>query len=762
MSRVLVALCLLVTGSSGWWGNTTEPEPDGPWKAWVRQKSPALVVRWEQTAATLESMQATVNEWTWGSWDMGLWSICDGVLGLAGWGLFGSAWGDVRNGCRRLLQVAVVLTLCIVAHYVWAICWPVVSLLIAVLMTMVWAVRKLVRVLGGAMYYLQKAFGGTPEAVDAEYYGPGTGRTPETAELRRFKSSSGQEKWIVVKRGQEVAVFKLGCDTQAIRSSGLYVPVEGDSLRGTSRLVSELRGCDRVHLCRNETCPEEGQHFQTYGLAKKYDPEKFELAVATQGAKEAGQTLWKWAWAGTQAVKTRLADYGSESESETVACMGHRICWATETGDVRLSVGPCTEPAREQIQLLVEDEFQPGSVVHVCATHAAKYVTQRYIHKCSQTGCKRLGRASASGVHMCWTHEHESSSRRSRSRSRDRRARGEGGEVHEGDGEHGGDPSEPRDPGIQKLLAEVRDMKESIQRDKEGKETEEVHRRKRLASRSPGVTPKSTVHRSLARLGMLDSPDGDHRNWLEDFFDRYTQGRDLGLTEEQTRRAMAEDKGIGFSELSRVLHGLATAEQAKGQKGLSKFLTKWKGDFEDEDRCMETSPDTSSLARSWSVVPSESPSKVSTPPGLSAAVNQVAERAGTPLVVGPPSIFGKGDRRAGATGSAAADPVTVIAQAIQSQTAEIASLVKAQAEQTHHPQGTLRGLNRLSEEMVFILRACDQYSVAVCPCEVGSALANGFDVGADWFVHEVESFGIQAEDDVPSGDWFGWAVLGGQ
>jgi hypothetical protein len=151
-------------------------------------------------------------------------------------------------------------------------------LLIAVLMTMVWAVRKLVRVLGGVMYYLQKAFGGTPEAVDAEYYGPGTGRTPETAELRRFKSSSGQEKWIVVKRGQEVAVFKLGCDTQAIRSSGLYVPVEGDSLRGTSRLVSELRGCDRVHLCRNETCPEEGQHFQTYGLAKKYDPEKFELA----------------------------------------------------------------------------------------------------------------------------------------------------------------------------------------------------------------------------------------------------------------------------------------------------------------------------------------------------------------------------------------------------------------------------------------------------------------------------------------------------
>lgn len=114
-------------------------------------------------------------------------------------------------------------------------------------------------------------------------------------------------------------------------------------------------------------------------------------------------------------------------------------------------------------------------------------------------------------------------------------------------------------------------MKESIQRDKDGRESEEVNRRKRLASRSPGLTPKSTVHRSLARLGMLDSPDGDHRNWLEDFFDRYTQGRDLGLTEEQTRRAMAEEKGIGFSELSRILHGLAAAEQAKGRKDCPSF-----------------------------------------------------------------------------------------------------------------------------------------------------------------------------------------------
>ena len=69
--------------------------------------------------------------------------------------------------------------------------------------------------------------------------------------------------------------------------------------------------------------------------------------------------------------------------------------------------------------------------------------------------------------------------------------------------------------------------------------------------------------------------------------------------------------------------------------------------------------------------------------------------------------------------------MAVLAQAIQSQTAELASLVKAQHEQTNHPQGTVKGLNRLSEEMVFIMRACDQYTVSVCPGEVGSSLANG-------------------------------------
>jgi len=679
-----------------------------------------------ETAA--EDARNSIFSWGGVSWDAGLWSVFDGLIGLAGWGLFGTAWGDVRNGCRRLIQFCIVVGLCILAHYVWAICWPIVSLVIAVVMTIVWILRKTVRVVGKVMYHVQRFCGGTPEAVDAEYYGPGTGNVPETSELRKFKHTASHEKWVVLKRSGDVAVFKLSSDNQTIRSSGLYVGIEPDTMRGTASLVRDLQGCDKVHLCRNESCPEDGQHFKTYGLAKKYDPEKFELAVAAQGAREAGGLLWSWAWKGSQAVRHRMADFGSESETEVSACSAHRIRWATSEGDVQLCVNPCTSPGTEQVPLLVEDEFHMGSTGNLCMTHASKYLAQRYTLKCGQTERRRLGKPTSTGLHVCWHHEPGTTSRRSRSRSRERRARGDGEEPVETDADGAPTSGESSGPAYQQLLDEIRDLKENLPKEREHKDPETSQaRRKRLASRSPGVTPKSSVHRTLARLGMLDSPDGgDHRNWLEEYLERYTQGKDIGLAEDQVRRTMAEEKGIGFRELSRVLHGLGVTEQGRGQKGLTKFLTKWRADFEDDDGVVHDSPDTSCRSRSWSLVASEAQSKLSTPPGLAETPPQVVEKAGPPLTIGPPTIFGKGDRRAGAAAvTPGTDSMAALAQAIQSQTAELASLVKAQHEHTTHPQGTVKGLNRLSEEMVFIMRACDQYTVSVCPGEVGSGLANG-------------------------------------
>ena len=725
MARFLVAAFLLTTCSSGWWSNnSTTPEPDGPWRQWAKNRAPGTVQQMDDLHEALKDAWMTANSWVPSSWDAGLWSICDSVLGLAGWGVFGTAWGDVRHGCKRLARIVVVLGLCIAAHYIWAICWPIVSLFLAIAMTVIWVVRKVVKILGRIMFHVQRLLGGTPEAVDAEFCGPGTGKTPETSELRRFKPTTSQEKWVVLKRGKDVAVFKAGSDTQTIRSSGLYVAIEPDTMRGSAGLLDDLHGYDKVHLCRSETCNEDGQHFKVYGLARKYDPEKFELAVAAQGARDAGGFLWNWAWAGGRAVKSRLADFGSESETETQKCDAHRVRWSTDLGDVSLCVGPCTEVAKEQVTLLGEDEFHPGAVGNFCPTHTTKYVTQRFLKKCSHSGCKRLGKLSTLGMHICGQHESEASSRRSRSRSRDRRARSEDPGTQECDGDHRDTPPDVPvpGPGYQQLLEELRGMRESMSKEREPKE-DEPPRRKRLASRSPGMTPKSSVHRSLAKLGMLDSPDqGDPRNWLEEFLERYSQGKELNLTEEQIRRTMAEEKGYGFSELSRVLHRLGTSEQARGQRGLTKFLSKWKMDFDEED-VQVNSPEESNLSRSWSVVQSEASSKLSTPPGLGVQSPQVAEKPGVPLTIGPPSIFGQGDRRAGAGVGTASDPMSVLAQAIQSQTAEIATLVKAQTEQSHHPPGTVKGLGRLSEEMVFVMRACDQYQVAICPGETGSSLA---------------------------------------
>ena len=67
-------------------------------------------------------------------------------------------------------------------------------------------------------------------------------------------------------------------------------------------------------------------------------------------------------------------------------------------------------------------------------------------------------------------------------------------------------------------------------------------------ARAPGHTPKSSIQRNLAKLGLLDSPAKEAAiPLLEDFFYRYAEGRDLGLfcrcsllfTAEDPRRSLA-------------------------------------------------------------------------------------------------------------------------------------------------------------------------------------------------------------------------------
>lgn len=104
---------------------------------------------------------------------------------------------------------------------------------------------------------------------------------------------------------------------------------------------------------------------------------------------------------------------------------------------------------------------------------------------------------------------------------------------------------------------------------------------------------------------------------------------------------------------------------------------------------------------------------------------EVVEKGGMGnLLIGAPRIFGRDtDRKAGAR-EETSDPMAKLTQAIQKETSEIATLVRAQQDSGQHPPGSVKGLGRESEELVFLMRACDQYDVKVCPGDVGTALAN--------------------------------------
>ena len=67
----------------------------------------------------------------------------------------------------------------------------------------------------------------------------------------------------------------------------------------------------------------------------------------------------------------------------------------------------------------------------------------------------------------------------------------------------------------------------------------------------------------------------------------------------------------------------------------------------------------------------------------------------------PPGIYGQEDRKAGTGGGP--EPMAELARAIQQQTSELATLVKAQNETVVAPSGSMKSLGRASEELVFPL-----------------------------------------------------------
>eukprot|EP00435_Cladocopium_sp_Y103_P042118 s923_g11.t1 len=687
--------------------------------------------------------------------EFNLWLLVDSLVGFIGWAIFGNAWGGVKMGCKRLVQISAVLVVCLIAHYLWSVCYPVVSILLACLMAVVWILRRILRAIGTIFFHVQKISGGAPEAADAEFHGPGTGAVPETTVLRSFKRSGDNPKQVVVRRGSEVAVFSVGTDKQNIRTHGLYLPVEPDSVRGTPALVRQLRNADRVHLCRNLACTEEGgEHFTEYGVVRKFNAERFQVSQSHQGALSVSRQFWSWfAPAGQKTVAEvvgKIREFASESETEDLQCIAGQVTWMSDDGLKCLSDRRCTAVG-SVLHQAIEGDFPVGSSSCLCSKHATTYLSKRYGDKCGVVGCCKYGDKFHSGVRWCNEHvpgqppPETTAERRPRSRSRVRPKPEP--EVEEAD-EEWEDADPENGEGRARLLLQG------------GAEAADPPRRprRRPPSRSPGSTPKSNIQRSLAKIEMLSSPGSEvEPRLLEVFFDKFVEGKQDGVREDQVRAMIAREKVLTEVEVLRRLIEEAEIEKGKGQRGLSRFVNRWTKELTEREK---PTPESD-----WSLLTAPQGSERTSPnrfecPPMPLSFNQPAmqemkeegtvpvqpavrvygrpetPQEGAPsavrraesLRIAPPSLYQPGDptdRRAGAT-EGGGEPVEQIAKALQNQTAELASLVRHQVDGSGtQPAGTLKGLGRQSEELVFLMRACGQYDVKVGENEHGQALANG-------------------------------------
>eukprot|EP00435_Cladocopium_sp_Y103_P058511 s1062_g20.t1 len=760
--RGWVTFVVLIAHTNGWWFGVNET-----------QIAPDVSERWQQFRDRFPATESFVSSWhQWGTnqysgWaqfmsgstmppvEFNLWLLVDSLVGFIGWAIFGNAWGGVKTGCKRLIQISAVLVVCLIAHYLWSVCYPVVSILLACLMAVVWILRRILRTIGTIFFHVQKFSGGAPEAADAEFHGPGTGAVPETTVLRSFKRSGDNPKQVVVRRGSEVAVFSVGTDTQSIRTHGLYLPLEPDTVRGTPALVRQLRNADRVHLCRNLACTEEGgEHFTEYGVVKKFNAERFQVSQSHQGALSVSRQFWTWfAPAGQKTVAEvvgKIREFASESETEDLQCIAGQVTWMSDDGLKCLSDRRCNAVGSVFHQA-IEGDFPVGSSCCLCSKHATTYLSKRYGDKCGVVGCCKYGDKFHSGVRWCSEHvpgqmtSETTAERRTRTRSRVRPKPEP--EVEEADEEWEDADPENGEGRARALLQGGAEAADPPRRP-----------RRRPPSRSPGSTPKSNIQRSLAKIEMLSSPGSEvEPRLLEVFFEKFVEGKQEGVREDQVRARIARERVLTEVEVLRRLIEEAEIEKGKGQRGLSRFVNRWTKELAEKEKpspesdwSMLTAPHGSERAspnqlecppmplsfnqppvqevKEEGVVPVQPPVRVYGRPETPQEGAPSAVRRAESLRIAPPSLYQPGDpadRRAGAT-DGGGEPVEQIAKALQNQTAELASLVRHQVDGSGtQPAGTLKGLGRQSEELVFLMRACGQYDVKVGENEHGQALANG-------------------------------------
>ena len=504
--RLVVASLVWTIGPiDGWWQAADEEEAEVPnVTCW---DEPVTCFQ-RQVHATVAAAQVQFSTLT--TWDSLAWTLLDTLLSGAGWLVFGQSWASVRTGCSMIFRVAFLMGICLVLHYFLSLAWPLCSLVIGTFLTIVWVVRGLVRCCGRTAFYAQRMAGGVPEVTGATFIGPDTGEIPETADLRKMKKGANEDRWVLLRRDGYVVIIKV-TENAAIKSSGMYLSFDPDATRGDAQLLLALKGYERVHLCRHDSCPEEGQHFKSYALARQLNPERFHLLSTAAGAQRTGMKTMGWLFSKAHKSAKRLKDYASESEREEVGgCCAHLVRWEGEAGRVCLSDHPCKNGAATDVEMLEEDRgnLPADQQASLCSAHAVRYLTLRATLKCSYGGCQRLGAVTKQGLRLCGVHQEQAStssrrSSRSRSRARDPHpGEDEGEERAEGEG----DDRARRRGRAREVTYQVDDTESFLRDVREEKEEEPPALRRRRVS-SPGHTPKSSVQHSLARMGMINSPD---------------------------------------------------------------------------------------------------------------------------------------------------------------------------------------------------------------------------------------------------------------
>ena len=148
-----------------------------------------------------------------------------------GWALSGDTWHQVRSGFTRLVRIAAFLLAAVMAYYMFALAWPAVALALAMVRTLVWLLRSIVRLCGFCRFKASRWTGSVPEATCVTWAGPESvtqaGAPTLTAAFQHLKAEASRADGpgLVLRRGEAVIWVRPCAAQTAIRSPGLTLSI---------------------------------------------------------------------------------------------------------------------------------------------------------------------------------------------------------------------------------------------------------------------------------------------------------------------------------------------------------------------------------------------------------------------------------------------------------------------------------------------------------------------------------------------------------